>query len=89
MENLMAALEAEGLEAEIYLVNVPDDNEAQRLKFLGSPSFQVNGVDLWYEKREHYNLSYRVYLTPQGMKGTPTIDLLREKLRALIEEIYH
>jgi hypothetical protein len=39
MHNLMAALEAEGLVAEIDLVNVREDVQAARLKFLGSPSF--------------------------------------------------
>jgi len=83
LENLMAALEAEGLETEIRTVRVADDDEAARLKFLGSPSFQINGVDLWNEERKHYNLSCRVYSTPQGMKGAPTVEMLREKLRTV------
>jgi len=90
LENLMAALEAEGLEAEIRLVNVTDDDhEAARLMFLGSPSFQVNGADLWYEEREHYDLSCRIYPTPQGMKGAPTIEMLREKLRTVMRTSTH
>lgn len=83
LEYLMAALEAEGLEAEIRTVRVTDDKEAAHLKFLGSPSFQVNGTDLWNEERKHYNLSCRVYSTPQGMKGAPTVEMLREKLRTV------
>ena len=86
MKNLMAALEAEGLEAEIHMVNVADNQEAARLKFLGSPSFQVNGVDLWDEARQGYDLSCRVYLTPEGMKGAPTTEMLREKLRAVVTQ---
>ncbi len=84
MQNLMAALEAEGLEAEIHMVNVTDNQEAARLKFLGSPSFQVNGVDLWDEAREGYDLSCRVYLTPEGMIGAPTTEMLREKLHTIV-----
>ena len=83
LKNLMAALEAEGLEAEIHMVNVDDNAEASRLKFLGSPSFQVNGVDLWNEARERYDLSCRIYPTPDGMKGAPTLEMLREKLRTV------
>ena len=83
LENMMAALEAEGLDAKIRMVNVTNEDEAAHLKFLGSPSFQVNGMDLWNEERESYNLSCRVYPTPQGMKGAPTIEMLREKLRTL------
>jgi hypothetical protein len=81
LENLKAALAAEGIEAEIRMVKVETDEDAARLKFLGSPSFQVNGVDWWPEQRERYDLSCRVYQTPQGLCGAPTIEMLREKLR--------
>ena len=83
LENLKAALNAEGLEANIRLVKVEDNDEATRLKFLGSPSFRVNGVDLWPEERKRYNLSCRVYTTLQGMRGAPGIEMLREELRAM------
>lgn len=79
LENLKAALAAEGMEADINLVKVDGNDEAKRLKFLGSPSFQVNGVDWWPEERKRYNLSCRVYFTPQGMKGVPTVEMFREK----------
>ena len=81
LENLKAALQAEVLEADIRLVQVEDDAEAARLKFLGSPSFQVDGLDLWTEERERYNLSCRIYTISQGMRGAPTVEMLREKLR--------
>lgn len=83
LENLKIALEQEGLQAEIQLVNVESDEQAAQLKFLGSPSFRVDGVDWWGEERKRYNLSCRVYATPQGMKGAPTVEMLREKLRAV------
>lgn len=81
LENVKTALAAEGLVADIRLVKVASDEEAARLKFLGSPSFQVNGKDLWPEERERYSLCCRVYATPEGMKGAPPIGMLREKLR--------
>jgi len=83
LENLKAALAAENMEAEIRLVMVEDDDEAARLKFLGSPSFRVDGADWWPEERKRYNLSCRVYATPQGMRGAPTVEMLREKLRSM------
>jgi hypothetical protein len=81
LENLKAALQREGLEAEIESVKVRDDADAEAKHFLGSPSFRVNGVDLWHEAREQYALGCRVYHTPQGLRGVPTVDMLREKLR--------
>ena len=80
LENLKAALVAEGMATEIHLVQVEDNAEAARLRFLGSPSFHVNGADLWPEERASYALSCRVYSTPQGMQGAPNTEMLRQKL---------
>jgi hypothetical protein len=79
---MKTALKAEGMEADIHPVQVGDNAEAARLQFLGSPSFRVDGMDLWPEERKRYNLSCRVYPTPQGLRGAPTVDMLREKLHA-------
>ncbi len=81
LENLKAALEAENVEAQVRLVKVENDEQAAQLKFLGSPSFRVNGEDWWGEERKRYNLSCRVYLTPQGMRGAPTVEMFREQVR--------
>ncbi|MEZ0397397.1 MAG: thioredoxin family protein [Anaerolineales bacterium] len=83
LENLKAALQAEGLEAEIRLVKVEDDEQAARLKFAGSPSFRADGVDWWPEPRSRYNLSCRVYNTPQGLRGAPTVEMFREQARKM------
>ncbi len=85
LQNLKSALQLEGIEAEVSLVNVQDDADAIRLEFLGSPSFRVNNVELWTETRETFALSCRVYPTPEGMKGWPTVEMLREKLHTLDE----
>jgi hypothetical protein len=80
LKNLEAALKEEGLLASVEMVNVMDDTDAARLKFLGSPHFRVDGQDLWPEEREIYSLSCRVYPTPEGIKGLPTIAMLRQQL---------
>jgi hypothetical protein len=82
LERLKTALPLEQLDDEVELVKVKDDAEAARLKFLGSPSFRIDGRDLWPDERESYSLSCRVYLTPEGMKGWPSVEMLRNKLRA-------
>jgi len=81
LDNLNAALTAEGLEARVRLVEVAKDKDAEGLRFLGSPSYRVNSVDLWPEECQQYNLCCRVYNTPDGLKGAPTVDMLREQLR--------
>jgi len=82
LERMKTALQMERLDDPVELVRISDNSEAARLKFLGSPSFQVNGQDLWPEEREIYSLSCRIYKTPEGMKGWPSAEMLREKLKA-------
>lgn len=82
LENLKAALATEGLDLPVQLIKVLNEVDAERLKFLGSPSFRVDGVELWDVERENYALRCRIYRTPQGMRGTPTVDMLREALRS-------
>lgn len=82
LENLKAACAQEGLSAEIELVEVHDDEDAARRRFLGSPSIVVDGQDLWPETRKAYYLSCRMYRTPEGLRGWPTVEMLRERLAA-------
>lgn len=81
--NLKQALADEQIKAEIRLVEIEDDLRADNRSFLGSPSFQINGQDLWPVWRESYHLGCRVYSTPAGLVGCPSVDMLRDKLRAL------
>jgi hypothetical protein len=63
------------------MVKVVDDSDATRLKFLGSPHFRVDGHDLWPEEREIYSLSCRIYPAAEGIKGFPTVAMLRQQLK--------
>ena len=81
LKNLEVALQEEGLPASVEMVKVTDDDDAARLKFLGSPHFRVDGRDLWPEDRAVYSLSCRVYPTPEGIKGFPTVAMLKQQLK--------
>ena len=84
LKNLQTALQEEGLSTAVEMVKVESDEDAARLKFLGSPHFRVDGMDLWHEERNVYSLSCRVYPTPNGIKGYPTVQMLKEKLHAVV-----
>ena len=62
-----------GIAGAVRLVEVPDDEAAQRLRFLGSPSLRVDGRDVepGADERRGYGLQCRVYRTPEGLTGTP------------------
>jgi hypothetical protein len=71
-----------GLEPQMRLVNVADEESARRLRFLGSPTIRVAGVDVDPHAEEHhqYVLSCRVYRTDSGFAGQPEERWLRDAL---------
>ncbi len=83
-EKVMADLETirkeKILEFSINLVNVKSDEEASKLKFLGSPSIQIDGVDLWPDDRPTYAMNCRMYQTSNGLRGWPSLEMIRQKL---------
>ncbi|MDH3724999.1 MAG: thioredoxin family protein [Thermoleophilia bacterium] len=60
------------------LVETPE--EAERVGFHGSPSIHIDGVDAFADADASVGLSCRVYSTPVGPAGSPTIAQLREVL---------
>jgi hypothetical protein len=71
-----------GLEPELRLVKVADQEAAQGLRFLGSPTIRVGGrdVDPYTEKRRDYGLSCRVFRTEAGLVGQPDESWVRDAL---------
>lgn len=68
-----------GIAAEINQVPVSDVADAKRLRFFGSPSVHVNGVDIDPDTkvRTDYAYSCRVY----GMSGVPPKQMLIDAIR--------
>ena len=61
-----------------HLVDTPE--EAERTGFRGSPSVLVDGVDPFADADAPVGLSCRMFSTPDGMAGSPTLEQLREAL---------
>jgi len=78
--NLQAALKEEQLDYSINPIKIETDQETATTKFLGSPSFQIDGKDFWPENRSAYSMNCRLYKTSSGLKGWPTVEMLRQKL---------
>lgn len=70
------------IEPDVRLVNVPDDKAARRLRFLGSPTIRVGGVDVdpLTEERDDYALSCRIFRTEAGFSGQPDERWVRDAL---------
>jgi hypothetical protein len=71
-----------GIDPELRLVNVPDQQAAQRLRFLGSPTIRIAGVDVdpQTEERDDYALSCRIFTTDHGLAGQPEESWIRDAL---------
>ncbi len=84
--NLREVLAREGVGAVVELVAVNTDEEARRLRFPGSPTIRAEGRDLFpIPDRAEYAPGCRTYATPEGLKGSPTAEMLSEALTNLRE----
>jgi len=68
---LRRALDRTGFDAPITTMIIADDDQAQKLAFHGSPSFYVDGQDLFPVPHVRPGLACRVYPTTTGLRGVP------------------
>jgi hypothetical protein len=73
---LKDVLAAEGIVAEVKEVLVADAQMASDLKFLGSPTIRINGLDIAEESSNCGTLACRLYLGSPQM-GVPPMDMVR------------
>ncbi|HEX6236436.1 MAG TPA: thioredoxin family protein [Acidimicrobiales bacterium] len=79
-ERLRQLAEARGVEVVHRLVTTPEEAEAAR--FRGSPTILIDGRDAFASGDEPFGLSCRVYQTPDGPAGSPTVEQLAAVLDA-------
>jgi hypothetical protein len=91
-ELLRAALAAEGLDVPVVSTEVTSEDEAQRLQFIGSPTFRVGGRDLDAQPVPTgavglYALTCRAYRREDGrISPLPTLAWLRQTLRQALQQ---
>ena len=78
---LREVLAEEDLPAQIEMIRVASEAEAQRLKFLGSPTIRFDGSDPFARGQVGYGLECRVFATPEGLRGWPTKAMLKDALK--------
>jgi hypothetical protein len=73
-----ALLHAAGIDAELVSRRIGSEQEAQALKFLGSPTVRVGGRDVEPEAaaRSDYGLKCRLYRSSEGVSGQPSDQLI-------------
>ena len=80
-ERLRTALRLAGIAAGIEHRQVGSQEEANRRRFAGSPSIRIDGRDPFPSAPAAFGLTCRIYPTPGGPAGAPTLDQLVEVLR--------
>lgn len=76
----LAAIAAERPDLTVTRHVVESVEEAERLGFHGSPSILVDGVDVFDDADAGVGLSCRVFQTPGGLAGAPTVEQLQAAL---------
>jgi hypothetical protein len=79
LERIHHVLRGEGCDAEIREVLVQDTDTARKLRFLGSPTVRVNGIDIepTAKERKDFGLMCRRYAN-----GIPSDELIRKAIRS-------
>ena len=79
--DLVHALDALGRgDDDLLLTVVQDHEQAQALRFIGSPTVLIGGVDPFTPQSHEPALACRLYDTPSGLCGTPSLAQLATAL---------
>jgi hypothetical protein len=83
LEDLNRILEEEGAEAEVELIEIETDEQAQAERFPGSPTIRIDGDDaVPAPDGDPFSLTCRVYRLRDGrVSPTPDPEDLREAVR--------
>lgn len=76
----LARLADEGLDITIAHETIDSHETAIARGFHGSPTVLVDGVDPFADENMPVGLACRVYRTPQGIGGSPTLSQLRQAI---------
>jgi len=82
-QRLREAIRVAGLDVTPEYVTVPTLEDAERLHFRGSPTVLLDGADPFGGKTAAFGLSCRVFQTPDGLRGAPTVAQL---IAALLDD---
>ena len=85
VDQVLQVLRVNGVDASVEEWEVADSTMAQELRFLGSPSIRIDGLDVEPEARgvRSFGFGFRTYSDSEGWRsGLPEIGLIQ---RAVLE----
>jgi hypothetical protein len=75
-------VEHQQLDSSLHYQLIDTAEAAEEFGFRGSPTVLINGVDPFSDPSAPVGLCCRIYMTPNGLAGSPTRDQLWEVIRA-------
>ncbi len=83
LERLREVMAEESIPGEAEVFKVETEDQARRLRFVGSPTIRVDGQDIDPPSDPHYALTCRVYrLEDDRISPLPSKDMIRRALRS-------
>jgi hypothetical protein len=84
LERLRQVLEGEGVKGEIEITKVETDDQAQALRFIGSPTIRIDDQDIDPPPEDaYYALTCRAYRWEDGrFSPLPSPEMIRQALRS-------
>lgn len=81
-QNLLEALKELNINIPINSIDVKDLEIAQKVKFMGSPSIYVNGIDIYTSKApDQISYSCRTFNIGGNISGVIPKEFIKEKLK--------
>lgn len=83
LERLQVVMSEMGIRADIEVIQVESEAQAQKLRFVGSPTIRINGQDIVpTPPNAHYSLTCRAYRLEDGrISPLPSREMIRSGLR--------
>lgn len=78
VHRLRTILRQEGLRAEVAAIEVKDESAAKALKFFGSPTIRVNGLDIEADSRD---VTETGFACRRYAGGVPSEEMIRAALK--------
>ncbi len=86
IDRVKKVLEDLGLDYEIEVIKVESEEDAERLKFPGSPTIRINGEDIQKETANPpYSLSCRLYVIDGKYLPAPTEDYIIRRIKEILK----
>jgi hypothetical protein len=88
LERARRAIATANVAADLQLVHIGDDEQARRLRFLGSPTVRVDGADVdpTAATRGDFGMQCRIYLVDGRFERAPPVAWIAAALRGELPE---